>query len=241
MSIKKEGVALYHTVKENLQEMIENGRYMPGQQLPTESELCEKFKVSRTTIRLALNQLKLEGYIYQIQGKGTFVSLPNVEQSVTPYRSFKEHLRGRGQQIETKVLDLKVIPADKRLAKLLQMAENDPVYRLERLRFAEGMPLIYAITYIRWNLVPGLTLEECSDSLYNLFKSKYDIALSHCIENFEPFLIDETIAKHLNAPVGAPTFILNTTTFDKGNHPIEYSHEIFRGDRAKFTIERDLS
>ncbi|MEC0231383.1 MULTISPECIES: GntR family transcriptional regulator [Paenibacillus] len=238
--MKKDGIALYYTVKEKLHEMIEDGNYAPGQQLPTESDLCEKFGVSRTTIRLALNQLKLEGHIYQIQGKGTFVSLPKIEQSVAPYRSFKEHLKGRGQQIETKVVELTVVSADKRLAKKLQISEQDAVFRLERIRYADGLPLLFSITYIPWKVTPGLTKEECSGSLYELIRNKFSIQLSHCAESIEPILLDETISKHLDAPIGAPTFLLNTVTYSTDNIPVEYSHEIFRGDRAKFTFERKL-
>ncbi|MFD0679670.1 MULTISPECIES: GntR family transcriptional regulator [unclassified Paenibacillus] len=240
MDIKKDGVALYHTVKEKLLGNIEDGKYTPGQQLPTESDLCEIFGVSRTTIRLALNQLKLEGHIYQIQGKGTFVSLPKVEESVTPYRSYREYLRGLGLQVETKVIQLNVVSADKHLAKMLNIAEQDAVFRLERLRLADHTPLLYSITYIPWKVTPGLNKEECSGSLYELMKTKFSIQLSHCVETLEPILVDEAISKHLNAPVGAPSFLLNTISYAKGQVPVEYSHEIFRGDRAKFTIERKL-
>ncbi|UKS27075.1 GntR family transcriptional regulator [Paenibacillus sp. HWE-109] len=240
MDIKKEGVALYHTVKEKLHEMIEEGKYLPGQQFPTESDLCEKFSVSRTTIRLALNQLKLEGHIYQVQGKGTFVSMPKLEQSVAPYRSFKDHLQGRGQQLESKVLEFTVISADKRLAKTLQIAEQDAVFRIERIRYADEIPLLFSITYIPWKITPGLTKEECSGSLYALIKDKFSIQLSHCMESMEPILIDEAISKHLNVPIGAPSFLLNTITYSNSHIPLEYSHEIIRGDRAKFTFERKL-
>jgi GntR family transcriptional regulator len=238
--MKKDGIALYHIVKEKLLDMIDEGKYTPGEQFPTESDLCEKFGVSRTTIRQALSQLKLEGHIYQIQGKGTFVSLPKIEQSVAPYRSFNEHLKGRGQQIDTKVVDLTVVSADKRLIKKLDIAENDPVFRLERIRYADGLPLLFSITYIPWKVTPGLTKEECSGSLYALMREKFSIQLSHCVESIEPILIDEAIGKHLSAPIGAPSLLLNTVTYSTGNKPVEYSHEIFRGDRAKFTFERKL-
>ncbi|OCT14582.1 hypothetical protein A8709_17085 [Paenibacillus pectinilyticus] len=236
--MKKEGIALYYTVKEKLHEMIEEGKYAPGQQFPTESELCEKFGVSRTTIRQALSQLKLEGHIYQVQGKGTFVSLPKLEQSVAPYRSFNEQLKGRGQQIDTKVVELTVVSADKRLAKKLEILEQDAVFRLERIRYADDLPLLFSITYIPWKVTPGLMKEDCFGSLYTLMKEKFAVELSHCVESIEPILMDEAIGKHLNTPVGAPSFLLNTVTYAKNNKPVEYSHEVFRGDRAKFTIER---
>jgi len=240
MDIKQEGIALYHTIKEKLLGYIEDRKYTPGQQLPTESELCRIFGVSRTTIRLALNQLKLEGHIYQIQGKGTFVSLPKVEESVAPYRSYREYLRGLGQQVETRVIQLRVVSADKHLVQKLDVSEQDAVLRVERLRLTDSVPLLYSITYIPWKVMPGLTEEECAGSLYELMRSKFSLQLTHCIETLEPIVLDEEISQYLNAPVGAPSFLLNTITYAKGHVPVEYSHEIFRGDRAKFTIERKL-
>ena len=240
MEIKKDGVSLYYIIKEKLLEMIESGVYKPGEQLPTELDLCQKFDVSRTTIRLALNQLNLEGHIYKIQGKGTFISLPKIEQSVLPYRGFKEQLRSRGAHIETKVIQLTIVAADKNLVKTLEIVERDPVFKLERIRLVDDIPLLYSITYLPWKVTPGLTLEECGGSLYEIMRTKFDIKLTRYTESLEPILIDETISKYLNTPVGAPAILLNTVTYAEENIPVQYSHEIVRGDRAKFTVERDL-
>jgi GntR family transcriptional regulator len=84
------------------------------------------------------------------------------------------------------------------------------------------------------------TKEDCEGSLYDIMRNKFNIKLLRYTESIEPILIDESISKYLNTPLGAPAILLNTITYTEGNIPVQYSHEIIRGDRAKFTVERDL-
>lgn len=129
--------ALYSVIKFKIIELIKSGKYQANDQLPTESEFCEQYDVSRTTVRLALQQLELEGYIKRIQGKGTFVSAAKIQTPI-PHKitSFAEQMRGL--RSESKVLELVVIPADHSIAELLKMKENEPVNKLVRVRYAEG-------------------------------------------------------------------------------------------------------
>ncbi len=129
--------ALYSVIKFKIIELIKSGKYQANDQPPTESEFCEQYDVSRTTVRLALQQLELEGYIKRIQGKGTFVSAAKIQTPI-PHKitSFAEQMRGL--RSESKVLELVVIPADHSIAELLKMKENEPVNKLVRVRYAEG-------------------------------------------------------------------------------------------------------
>jgi GntR family transcriptional regulator len=82
---EKPGTVLYSIVKDKIADLIKSGEYAVGEQLPTELALCEQFQVSRTTVRLALQQLELEGRIYRVQGKGTFVSKPKIRHTMTSW------------------------------------------------------------------------------------------------------------------------------------------------------------
>ncbi|MBW7454289.1 GntR family transcriptional regulator, partial [Paenibacillus sepulcri] len=113
MSTNK-NVALYVVVKQKLREAIKEGQYQPGEQLPTEDELCKMYNVSRTTIRQALQQLELEGRINKIQGKGTFISTAKsgiVHHMIAPIVSFSDHMQELGRRSETRVLEASVVPA----------------------------------------------------------------------------------------------------------------------------------
>ncbi|RXZ78369.1 GntR family transcriptional regulator [Paenibacillaceae bacterium] len=239
MMEEKQGAALYFRVKENLLALIKSGVYTLGDKLPTESELCQEYEVSRTTIRQALQQLEIEGYIQRVQGKGTFVSKPKIREPITRnIRTFVEQMKDLGLSAHSKVLELIVIPADNTLAETLHIEEKDPVIKLIRLRYAEDEPLQYVTSYLPWRVAPGLVNEDCSGSLFDLLKSKYDVKIYRSVEAIEPILIEESISYLLEVPAGSPAFSLKSLTYNSEEQPIEYSYGIVRGDRFKFTMER---
>lgn len=241
---EKQEASLYSLVKKSISEKIQAGIYNVGDKLPTEMELCSEYNVSRTTVRIALDQLALEGKIVKIQGSGTFVSKPKISQSLsTAGKGFVDQILEQGYEPNIVILDLRVIPADASLAKRLQIKENDPVNRLERLRFANEEPLQYETSYVPWSFAPGLIndAEDCKRSLYKLLQTKYNVKIHKTLEELEPILADEKVSGHLNVPRGTPIFSLETITYNDVQIPIEYSEAVFRGDRYKFTIERFYS
>ncbi|TVY08132.1 GntR family transcriptional regulator [Paenibacillus cremeus] len=235
----KQGTSLYFIVKEKLHELIKAGKYKIGDQLPTESELCQEYDVSRTTIRLALQQLELEGHIQRIQGKGTFVSKPKIRESLTPnIRTFVEQMKDLGIASTSKVLELGVIPADYSLAEMLHVEEKDPLIKLVRIRYADNEPLQYATSYLPWRVAPGLITDDCTGSLFDLLRSKYKVDIYRTVESIEPILIEPLVSGHLEVPAGSPAFALESLTYNNQDQPVEYSYGIVRGDRFKFTMER---
>jgi GntR family transcriptional regulator len=239
MTEGKQGVALYYVIKEKLLEKIKSGGMRVGDQLPTENELTQQFQVSRTTIRLAMQQLELEGYVRKVQGKGTFVSKPKLKESLTPsIKSFQEQMNGLGVKSHAKVLEQGVVPADMTLAEKLKIELKDPVVKLVRLRYADSEPLQYSTSFIPWKLAPGLTEDDCTGSLFELLRTKYHIALQRSIESIEPILQSKHTAGLLEVKPGSPAFLLESITFAEDDRPIEYSSAVVRGDLTKFTLER---
>lgn len=236
---KAEQTALYSIIKAKIIELIKAGTYKPDEKLPTEAEFCAMFDVSRTTIRIALQQLELEGRIYRQQGKGTFVAKSKIKQSLTTAsKGFAEQMVEQGLEPVTKVISLEVIPATSSYIDLLNLQKNDPIIKLVRLRYASHEPIQYVESYIPWKVAPGLTKQEGQGSLFQILEQKYHIQVGKTVEAVEPILADDQISLHLEIPVGAPCLTVETTTFSTAQSPIEYSHAVFRGDRSKFIVER---
>jgi len=232
--------ALHSIVKDSIINLINNGEYKANTKLPTEAEFCKKYGVSRTTIRTALQQLTIEGYVYRVQGKGTFVAEKKVKQSLTStVEQFSDQIMMQGKNPRIKVLNLKVIEATPILAQYFEREVGAPVNLLERIRYVNDTPLQYEIAYLPWNSTPGLDTKACEKSLYKMLEQKYNIKINKTIEHLELTLADEIVAEKLDIPIGSPCFLLETFAYTEDGRVIEYSKTIFRGDRAHFVIERN--
>jgi GntR family transcriptional regulator len=231
--------ALYTQVRQQLLDAIQSGTYKIGEKIPTEHELCQVYNVSRTTVRLALQQLELEGRIKKKQGKGTFVTKHKItHRMLAPIMSFPEHMQELGRRSNTKVLESLVVPAESPVDISLHIPAKSPVTKLVRLRIADDEIVSYDVSYIPWQVAPGLCNDDCTGSLFKLLKEKYGLQIIRSIDTLEPFIVDDARAKQLNIESGSPSFLIKTVSYIKDNTPIEYSESIFRGDTSKFIVER---
>ncbi|WP_096186986.1 GntR family transcriptional regulator [Evansella halocellulosilytica] len=239
MTKKEIDKSLHTIVKESLIDDIQNGTYPVQSQLPTEADLCRRFDVSRTTIRNALQQLVNEGYIERTQGKGTFVSNQRVKQTLSSTEgSYTEQLRLQGKKPTIKVLDLSVVPSDAFLSHVLNIDEQEPVHRLERIRYADDAPLQYEIAYLPWRLTTSLKKDECEDSLYKMLRHSMDLPIAKTEEHLHIIHAKEDVAAQLEVPLHFPCLQIETHAFLENGTKIEYSIAYFHGDKASFTIER---
>ncbi|CAM4179901.1 GntR family transcriptional regulator [Lederbergia lenta] len=239
MEFSNDTQALHIRVKEEIIKMIKEEQYKPNTILPTEAEFCRLFKVSRTTVRTALQQLTVEGYIYREQGRGTFVADSKIKQTLSNTEvRFREQLMTQGKKASIRVVSLEVVPGSILHSKIFGINEGDPVNRLERIRYANEDPLQYEIAYIPWFKAPGLNEEKCSNSLYKLLEVQFDLKIKRTVEHIELVMADSFLSEQLNIPVDTPCFSIETSAYLEDGSQIEYSKAVFRGDRANFEIER---
>ena len=106
-------VPLYYQLKQYLIGQVRSGKLKVGDMLPTEFELCEKFGVSRPTVRQAMSEMVAEGYLYRHKGKGTFVSKPKLEgRFFQKLQSYNVEMTQKGLEPATEVLNLKTVTAN---------------------------------------------------------------------------------------------------------------------------------
>src|SRR5215470_16635607 len=137
---------LYERVESVLAAGIADGSLPPETQLPAEERLIEQFKVSRTTVRKAIQNLIERGLVEVRRGKGTFVTQPKITQELTELTGFVEDMQALGRHATAKVLDQQVVAAN--LARQLALPQGAPVVRIQRVRLADGMPLSFDETYL---------------------------------------------------------------------------------------------
>ena len=236
---KDSPLPLYFQLKELLRQEIEGGRWQPGQQIPSETELCEAFGISRTVVRQALRELEYQGLLYREQGKGTFVAQPKISESLMQDLSgFYEDMVGKGLTPVTKVLTQEVQPANKKIANYLQIEPGDKVVVIERLRSVGSEPILLVTTYLPYDICPDLIGEDLStQSLYALLEKKHGLELSHGRRTIEAVAANQYEAQLLDVEEGAPLVLLDSVSYLRDGSPIEYFHAVHRGDRSRFVVE----
>src|SRR3989442_8606422 len=176
----------YYQLKEIMRERVKSNEWKPGDLIPSERELSEKYGISRMTARQALTDLVNEGLFYREQGKGTFVSQRKITQQLIHLTGFTEDIRARGQRPGTKVLSSEMRPADEATAEKLRISPGTLIFRLQRLRLADGEPLAIELSQISFKGCERLLEEDLEqNSLYRVLETKYGIPLMEADQELE--------------------------------------------------------
>lgn len=241
--MEEERVPKYFAVKRELIQKIEEEEYGTDCPIPSERELMEQYQVSRITIRRAIDELVTGGYLYKVQGKGTYVKSDDYSQNLFSITSCTDDVIRLGRKPSKKVIASEIVPADAKRARLLNIAVGDEVFRLERVTMADKEPLNYTITYIPNKLFPGIEQYNFnSQSLYELLKERYGVRFAKSRRTIEAVLTEEEIAEYLDIEEQMPVILFGSTTYGivQGRElPIESFKCYYRTDQYKFYLEED--
>ncbi|WHY78810.1 GntR family transcriptional regulator [Neobacillus sp. WH10] len=234
---KNSPIPLYYQLEEHIKGLIENGELSPGDALPPEREYAEKYQISRMTVRQAFTQLVNEGYLYRLQGKGTFVAERKIEQPLQGLTSFTEDMKARGLTPSNKLIKFEIIPATSQIAGQLKISEYEPVYEIKRIRLADGVPMALETNYISANLIKGLTAQIANQSLYGHIEEHLNLRIDSASQVIESSSASQNEAKLLKIANGAPVMHIQRNTYLHDNTPVEFVKSVYRADRYKFMIQ----
>lgn len=233
---KDSRLPLYSQLMDILISDIENME--ENEKIPSEREICEHYDVSRTTVRQAISELVKEGYIYKKLGKGTFVSSKKYNQNLQSFYSFTEEMKKIGKAPSSKVLNFEILTANKDIAKNMKISQDELVYKIIRLRLADGEPMMLETTYVPYNLFPGITKEELNKkALYDIYSDTFNERVEYAEESFIPVLIQKDEAKTLQIEAGSPSLKITRYAYNKYNKVIEYTVSTVRGDKFKYHLK----
>ena len=234
----------YMRVYNDLREQIESGKIAPGGRLLPENQLTEIYHVGRDTIRRALAKLDSDGFITRKAALGTFVKTSTANYSLSNHESFTEQMRKIGKKPASEILSIELLSfLDAPIAKFLVMEPNEKVYRLKRVRTADGEPMALEIAYIRQKLCPNIhTLIFEDTSLYELYENHYLLKMGYINLKIEAEMPDSTLVKLL--AISAKTPLLKTTSSMKllDGQPLYYVISYHIGGKYIFsaTLPRSL-
>jgi len=236
--LKKNGIPLYHQLKEIFEEHIASGEWAPGEMIPNELELCQQYGVSRGPVRQALDRLVQEGRVSRKQGKGTIVLPPKIEGELAGFYSFTTLIEQKGLRHSARTLSFERLAAAGSPARHLELAPDASIYKIRRLRLANDEPLILETLYLPEAVCPGLRRDDLAAApLYTLMSNQYGVSLLRARQFFEPAIADPYEAEILDLQPGAPVLFLQNITYSQGNRPVVLSRAIMRGDRVRYLVE----
>jgi GntR family transcriptional regulator len=229
---------LYHQLKTVILREVESGRWAPDAQLPSEDELARRFKVSKITVRQALRDLAAEGFIRREQGRGTFVERRRLQQGPRELTSFTGEMRSHGLVPASKVLEQDTVSATREVAMALTIEPGARVFRLRRLRLADGQPMGIQTAYLPSHLVPGIGDTPFGDaSLYDVLQTRYGLHPASARETYCVRLMRRDEAELLRVPVRSPAMTAERITLLSDGQPLEFVQSVMRGDRYKVVVD----
>lgn len=233
----KSKTPLYCQLAEIILNEIKDKNLKENDKILTEREYCEKYNLSRATVRQAIGYLEQKGYIYKIQGRGTFVSSRLMKQKLLKFYSFTEEMKKQGKKPQSKILSFKRKKADEKISKELNIVANSEVYELIRLRIADDEVVMYEKTYLPVTRLEDLTKKELlKEPLYDILQNKYNIIFTKAMERFSVHSADKKLSEILLIPEKSPLMKLQRRTY-VGMEIIEYTVSYLRGDRFEFEVE----
>ena len=227
----------YRWLEEILRDDIAQGVYKPGDALPTEHELMRRYNLSSTTVRRAVRDLVLEGWIYRTAGKGTFVKRAKLEERLARLTSFAEEMQSRSITPQFKLVRAELVMPPYEVRQALKLSAKQQTYLIERIQIASGEPIAVARGY--WCCEIGTRLAEQDLNripLYEIVEQVLHIPLVEADESISAASADADLARKLSISRNAPLLVRRRLTYTTEMRPIEFTTTFYRSDQYEYKI-----
>jgi GntR family transcriptional regulator len=217
---------VYFKFQMMLQKEIENGRWAPGQIIPPERALAETHRLSVGTVKKAILNLVNEGYLYRIQGKGTFVAGMTLQPESLRYYRFLQDFNDEEVELQIKLLELKVVKGIDRVNQYLNLKMNQRLFEITRLFHHDSKPVVYCISYLPHKMfadlgsLPQQKFENIP--LYIALEKTYGLPTISNKELASAVSADDTTAKKLKIRKGSPVLLIEMLSYTYKQTPYEY-------------------
>ncbi|WP_372635113.1 GntR family transcriptional regulator [Fodinibius sp.] len=238
----KEGIPRHIQISEWLRSRINDGRYEADEKLPSENELCDKFDVSRVTVRRALQTLENEDLIYRCQGLGSFVTDHRSHHSFSTLNDFSEELAESGMKASSEVVSFTQtdIADQHEILSSLEMQNKSLAVEIERIRLGDGQPVAYDITWLPifyGQLIENYDLRH--QTIFNILEEEFDIPIERGGYRIEAALANEKLATRLQINIHAPVLLITRLSYTVGDKPVYYQRRYYRNDKIVFEMMAD--
>jgi len=228
---------IYQQLNSQLRLLIGSAECPLGSKFLTERQICERYEVSRATANKALSNLVSEGLLEFRKGVGTFVRGRPLDYNLRALVSFTDKAVAAGKEPATQVLQFQTVRAEDVLDDVPQMLQVEPaasLYYIERLRLADGLPVILEKRYVVGEHCPDLSEEDVRGSLYSIWTNRYQLPIEGADESIRAVNARGADARLLKLRDGAAGMLIRSVGYMTGNRPLWSERTLYRGDAYEF-------
>lgn len=232
---------LYQQIKALITQSLQSGEWKPGEMIPSEVELANRYKVSQGTVRKAIDELAADNLVMRRQGKGTFVSTHHEARAHIRFLRLRPD-EGQPHYPESRFLEVKRLRAPADVARLLDMKSGDATVYIKRLQSFDGVPTIVEELWLPGLLFKGLTAERLSEykgPMYGLFESEFGTRMIRAEEKVRAVLASAEDAALLHVADGTPLLSAERVSFTYGDKPVELRRGLYLTSRHHY--QNDLN
>jgi len=240
--VRKGHEPLYVIVKDKIRSLVDSGYFKPNSKLPREIELAEMLNVSRNTLREALKQAQMEGWVTQKHGVGTFITGRSaVEQGLEALESINSMGERRGWSTSTEDFLTETVAADSKSAAALRLSEGSPLYKISRVNIWNERRVAYVEDYIPINLVDIKDLRKnFSGSVLDYIISCGKPVIDYAWTNISAMLVGNDLAAKLKVSPNEVVFLAEETIFSTEGVPFGFSLNYMLTHLFRYHIIRTL-
>lgn len=228
---------LHVVAEEAILEMISSDEYQNGKLLPNEIELAEDLKISRNTLRQAINKLVFEGKLCRKRGYGTWVTKKGMTSGVKNWMSFSQEMLQLGITVRNYELHVSTDTPPKDVMNFFGIEDPKNCYclKLERVRGNESYPFVVFESW--FNPAIGISNDDNFNTpLYELLERKYGITVHTSVEEISAHLAGNRIAQKLRISEHDPILKRKRSVYDKNGQPVEYNIGYYKADSFTYTV-----
>lgn len=229
---------VYIQIHDQLKNEIEKGVWKIGDRLPSERELAAKFNVSRMTLRQAIKNLADEGILERKIGSGTYVASEKVQEKMSGATSFTEIMKSQNRIPSSKTVSYFLTSPSSSEMEKLSLDKDETILRMERIRYADNVPICFEVASIPHKLIEGYNKAEITDSFYHTLEQKGEKKIGHANQTISAMLASEQIADYLEIKRGEAVLRVRQVSYFDDGTPFEYVRTQYVGNRFEFYLEK---
>ncbi|MGB9988911.1 GntR family transcriptional regulator [Massilia sp. SM-13] len=232
---------LYQQIKALITQSLQSGEWKPGEMIPSEVELANRYKVSQGTVRKAIDELAAENLVMRRQGKGTFVATHHEARAHIRFLRLRPD-EGQPNYPASTFIEVKRLRAPADVARLLDLKSGDAVIYIKRVQSFDAVPTIVEELWLPGAIFKGLTAERLSEykgPMYGLFESEFGTRMIRADEKVKAVCAGAEDAALLNVAAGTPLLSAERVSFTYGDKPVELRRGLYLTERHHY--QNDLN